>query len=436
MRAVRKIGPMFAPIIRAMGPKPREAPTSWGQKVGQQRTVNYTLKPATINAAKPKGVSYELADGGGLYLEVLPGGSKVWRYRYRLGDRRPKATIGPYPQFSIADARTEHERMRALVAKGIDPIDDRREAEQEVEDARRRNVRFGDYTLTWINETMIHRSAGYRAQNIAFLDAHINPVIGRKLLADVKAEDVLKIMRKLQATAVTADRCRTIIQQVYKHAARNLIAVSNPAVAVRGAITIPPKKHHRHLNERELGAFWRELLKMRTATIITAYASRLLMLTLLRKGELRLAKWPEIDLDAAVWDVPAERMKMRKPHRVYLSRQAVDLLRMLHQISGHGEYVFPTRYVDGHGRPIGDVTLNHLFKRLDFGVPEFSPHGVRGTGSTLLREAGVPRDVVESMLAHQIDDAVEAAYNHAEFATQKRQAWQLLADRIDQLAAS
>lgn len=403
--------------------------------MGQQRHVNYALKPTTINAAKAGPAPYELADGGGLYLEVLPGGSKVWRYRYRLGGRRPKATIGPYPQFSIADARDEHERMRALVAKGIDPVDDKRDAQQEAEDAKRRNVRFRDYALTWIEDTMIHRSAGYRAQNISFLDTHINPVIGDRLMGEVKAEDVLKIMHKLKATAVTADRCRTIIQQIYKHAARNLVVDTNPAVQVRGAVPIPKPKHHRHLNEAELGAFWRELLKMRTATIISAYAARLLMLTMLRKGELRLAKWREIDLSAAVWDVPAERMKMRRAHRVFLSRQAVELLRTLHQITGHEEYVFPTRFVDGHGRPIGDVTLNHLFKRLDFGVPEFSPHGVRGTGSTLLREQGFPRDVVESMLAHQIEDAVEAAYNHAQFVKQKQEAWQWLADRIDQLAA-
>lgn len=404
--------------------------------MGQQRHVNYTLKPATINAAKPQAKAYELADGGGLYIEVLPGGSKVWRYRYRIDSRRPKVTIGPYPQFSISDARNEHEKLREMVAKGIDPVEDKREAAKDAEDQRRRNVTFKAYATDWVRDVMIHRSETYRAQIISFLDAHINPFIGSMRIDAVAPADVLKIMHKLKATPVTADRCRTIVQQVYKHAIRNLVVDTNPAVAVRGAVVVPAATHHRHLNERELGAFWRELLKLRTATLITAYAARLLMLTMTRKSELRLAKWAEIDLDAGVWDIPAARMKMRKPHRVYLSSQAVGLLRTLHQVTGHEDYVFPTRFADGSGRPIGDVTLNHLFKRLDFGVPDFSPHGVRSTGSTLLREAGFPRDVVEAMLAHQIDDAVEAAYNRAEFADQKRKAWQWLADRIDQLAAA
>jgi integrase len=154
-----------------------------------------------------------------------------------------------------------------------------------------------------------------------------------------------------------------------------------------------------------------------------------------RKTELLRSTWPEFDLDAGVWDLPATRMKMGKPHRVFLSRQAVDLLRDVQRLTGAdiGDYVFPSIYRGGV--PMGDVTLNHLVKRLDFGVPDFSPHGTRATAATLLREHGFGRDVVELLLAHAEKSQSVAAYTHAEHAAERRRAMQFLADRIDQLAA-
>ncbi len=362
----------------------------------QQRHVNYSLRPSVINAAKPQDKAYVLTDGGGLYIEVLPGGSKVWRYTYRLGGKRPKVTIGPYPQIGIAQARDSHEQMRALVGQGVDPSEQRKASAQEAQAQEQRSVTFRDFSRIWVAQTLAHLSEAYRAQCIRFLDSYICPRIGDMRLGDVLPRDVL-------------------------------------ATPVRGAIVVPAKKHHRHLSEKELAAFWRELAMQRSAMVITVYAAKLLMLTMVRKGELRLAKWVEFDLQEGRWDIPAVRMKMRLPHRVWLSRQAVELLRDLHRITGHGDYVFPTRYVGGNGRPIGDVTLNHFFKRLDFGVPEFSPHGTRGTAATLLREHGFAKDVVELLLAHAERDQSAAAYSHMELAAERKRALQFLADRIDAL---
>ena len=155
------------------------------------------------------------------------------------------------------------------------------------------------------------------------------------------------------------------------------------------------------------------------------------MLTMTRKSELLRSKWPEFDLDAAQWDIPAERMKMGKPHRVFLSRQAVEILRQVHELTGHGEYVFPSIFRGSV--PMGDVTLNHFFKRIDFGVPDFSPHGTRGTAATLLREHGFGRDVVELLLAHSEKNATVAAYSHMELAADRKRALQYLADRVEAL---
>lgn len=397
------------------------------------RHVNYTLRPPVINAARPGPRPYVLTDGGGLYLEVLPGGSKVWRYTYRMGGRRPKLTIGPYPQIGIAQARDQHEALRALVGQGVDPAEQRREQAQHIKQESQRNVTFRDFSRVWVGETLARLSVSYRAQCIRFLDLYICPRIGDMRLGDVLPRDVLAILEAHKGTPTTADRCRSIIQQIYNFAIRKLLLDTNPATPLRGAIVVPPKTHHRHLSEKELAALWRELEMQRNAMVITVYAAKLLVLTMVRKGELRLAKWVEFDLQEGRWDIPAARMKMRLPHRVWLSRQAVELLRGLHRITGHGEYVFPTRYAGGNGRPIGDVTLNHFFKRLDFGVPEFSPHGTRGTAATLLREHGFAKDVVELLLAHTERDQSAAAYSHMELAGERKRALQFLADRIDML---
>ena len=167
-------------------------------------------------------------------------------------------------------------------------------------------------------------------------------------------------------------------------------------------------------------------------TVQTAQGRRLLMYSMCRKSEVLRAKWTEFDLDAAQWDIPAERMKSRLPHRVFLSKQAVELLRLVFAYSGNCDYVFHS--VQSVRIPLADATLNHLFKRLDFGVPEFSPHGTRGTAATLLREHGVGRDVVELLLAHKERNQVTASYQHHELESQRREALQFLADRIDSLA--
>lgn len=397
------------------------------------RTVNYRLKAATINATRPRDKPYSIADGGGLFVEVLPSGSRVWRYAYRINGEREKVTIGQYPAISITDARDRHSEYRAMVLTGTSPNRHLKLEKAAQRSERESSATFQEYAVKWVKETLFYRSSGYRAQVVRFLDCYINPRIGDRPLHDVKPVDVLGIMQARKHTPTTADRCRSIIQQVFKHAIRNLLVESNPAAAVRGAISVPPKTHHRHLNEKELSRFWKQVCMQHTAGIATVYAAKLLMLTMVRKSELRLAKWVEFDLDSGVWDIPKERMKMRQAHRVYLSTQSVGLLRELYKVSGHGEYLFPTRYLGGGGKPISDTALNHFFKRLDFGVPEFSPHGTRGTAATLLRENGFNRDVVELLLAHKEKDETVAAYTHAELASERREALQWLADRIDHI---
>lgn len=395
------------------------------------RHVNYTLKPATIDNAKPREKAYALTDGGGLQIEVLPSGSKTWRFKYHLDGKREKVTIGAYPAFSIKQARDRHEELRALVERGESPAKTKQASSAAQKRAAARRLTFRTFARRWVDETLFYRSSGYVAQIVRWLDAYVYPAIGDVQLAEVQPSDVLAIIKARADTPVTAERIRVIVQQIYNHAIRNLLVTTNPAQPLRGAIARAPVEHHRHLSEKELSAFWRTL-DLQGAHVTTIAASKLLMLTMTRKSELLRSKWPEFDLNAAQWDIPAERMKMGKPHRVFLSRQAVEILRQVHQFTGHGEYVFPSIFRGSV--PMGDVTLNHFFKRIDFGVPDFSPHGLRGTAATLLREHGFSRDVVELLLAHSEKNATVAAYSHMELAADRKRALQYVADRIDMLA--
>lgn len=397
----------------------------------QKREFNYQLTTPKVERAKRRDKPYPLTDGGGLYLDVLPTGSKVWRYKYHRDGKREKVTIGPYPVFGIEKARDEHRRLREQLHDGKSPAQAKKAAAIERKAAEARAVDFRTFAGRWVEETLFYRSAGYRAQTVRWLDQYVYPAIGERPLGSIEPADVLAIVEKRRDTPVTAERIRVVVQQVFNHAIRKLLVASNPATPLRGLVQRPPVQNHRHLSEKELGAFWRALDKQ-GAHATTIAATKLLLLTMSRKTELLRARWPEFDLTLGTWDVPAERMKNRKPHRVFLSHQADELLQMLKPLTGHGEYVFPSIFRGGV--PMGDVTLNHFFKRLDFGVPEFSPHGTRGTAATLLREHGFGREVVELLLAHSEESATVAAYTHAEHAAERKRALQFLADRIDKVA--
>ena len=397
------------------------------------RHTNYLLKPVTIDNAKPRDKAYALTEGGGLLLEVLPSRTQTWRYKYHLNGKREKVTIGAYPAYTIKQARDRREELRALVERGDSPAKPKQASVAARKVAESRDLTVLVFARRWIDETLVYRSPAYVAQIVRWLDAYIDPaIVGDMQLADVQPGDVLAIIKARADTPVTAERIRVIVQQFYNHAIRNLLVTTNPAQPVRGAIARAPVQHHRHLSEKELGAFWRKLDEQ-GAHVTTIAATKLLRLTMTRKSELLRSKWPEFDLDAAPWDLPAERMKMVKPYRVFLSRRAVELLRHVHEPTGHGEYVLPSIFRGSV--PMGDVTLNHFFKRIDFGVPDFSPHGTRGTAATLLREHGFGRDVVELLLARSEKNATVAAYSHMELAADRKSALQYLADRVDALAA-
>jgi integrase len=401
----------------------------------RSRHFNYTLTPTRLNNAKPKEKPYKVTDGGGLYVLVMPGGAKTWVYQYSLAGKRREVTIGRYPEIGVADARDRHAEYRAMVEQGNDPS-----AHKRADDAERKaraelkadEGQFKAFSLKWLDERLGSKSDGYRKQMRSLLERFVWPDIGSKTLEDVKPTHVLAIIEKRRDTPNTAENVRVLIQQVYNYAIQKLLVETNPALALRGVIEVPKAEHHRHLSESELGAFWRAVGKQGAHPSTTA-AVKLLMYSMCRKAEVLRAKWSEIDTDKAQWDIPPERMKSRRPHRVYLSRQALEVLEVQRALTGDLEYVFPSAF--RANVPMADATLNHLFKRMDFGVSEFSPHGTRGTAATLLREHGFSRDVVELLLAHTERSQTAASYHHHELEQERRRALQYLADEIDRQAA-
>lgn len=400
------------------------------------RQQHYALTPIEITNSQPRARSYKLTDGGGLHLVVSPGGTKAWRYQYRYAGARCDVGIGTFPEIGIADARDQHQRYRSMLERGLDPALARRQQVQERRDAaamaRRSADDFESFSKRWVQERLTTRTATYRGQILSRLERFVWPLIGTKPLANVRPVDVLRIIEPLTLTPNTAEGVRVIVQQIYNYAIQKLIVEVNPALPLRGVVQVPPAKHYRYLREPELGAFWCAIAKQ-GARFVTIAAAKLLAYSVCRKSEVLRAQWAEFDVERGIWDIPASRMKMKRAHRVYLPRQAVELLQLVRAVTGMAEgYVFPS--LCRRSVPMADVTLNHFFKRLDFGVDDFAPHGLRATGATLLREHGFGRDVVELLLAHKERNSTTAAYHHHELPDERRRALQYLADQIDHLA--
>ena len=404
----------------------------------REREFNYVLTTSKVVAAKPREKPYPLADGGGLYLEVLPTGAKVWRYSYRLNGRRSKVTIGPYPAVGIQDARAKHAGHRKTLVAGRDPGRAKQEEKAAAKMAAERTDTFEAFARVWVTETLFHRSEQTRKLTIGWLERDVFPMIGAMPLEEVRPADVLAIVESLRAIPTTAERVRGIIQQVFNYGIRKLLLVSNPAAPLRGVVVAPPVSSYRPLAPKEVPGFLNALDDC-GAHLSTKLAVKLLVLTAVRKANVTMARWEHFDMAAREWTIPGRgaggdgSMKMHAPHRVYLSRQALEIVCQARALSEGSPWLFPSIFKGG--QPMGEQTINHLFARLySMGVaPDFKPHGLRATASTMMNEAGHIRgDVVEKVLAHE-QGGVRGTYNVAEYAKERAEALQWYADRLDKL---
>lgn len=376
------------------------------------------LNDLQIKALKGTGARYEVAFGGGLYIDVTPTGSKIWRYRYRLHGQREKVTIGPYPAIGLKDANAKYLELAAMVAKGKSPA-----REQEREKQRADEARTIEELATLYRADLSQRSKNTDAGRGWIFDAYIIPKIGRYPLADITPTDVLRLLDGIRAKAPSsAIAVHGTLKRMFDFAIARQVMLINPAAAIPSRAVGEKKSRIRALSAQEIGQLLRSLDSAKgEAETINAF--RLLLLTMVRREELLQATWGEFDLETALWTIPSERTKNGKVHVVPLSSQAIEILRKQKESTGGVGLVLPGRT---SGKAISTGTLHESMKRnSSFGIAAFTPHDFRRTASTILHEQGWNSDVIEKALNHTMK-GVRGIYNKAEYLDQRRemlQAW-------------
>lgn len=371
------------------------------------------------------------ADSGGLYLEVTPAGRRHWFWKYRFAAKEKRLAFGSYPDVSLADARRERDRARLLLKDGQDPAQQRREAKV----ARRLAIgnTFESVARAWYKDWSGPKSERHAVYVLRRLEADVFPVLGAHPIADIKAPQILAMAKRIEARGAL-DIARRAVQtagQVFGYAVAHGLAERNPVRDFRPSDALKPRKgeHYARVEARELPELLRKIAAY-AGTPFTRMALQLMALTFVRTSELIGARWEEFDLDAAEWRIPAARMKMRTPHIVPLSTQAVDVVRCLAELRNRSPYLFPGER--DHEKPMSNNTMLVALKRMGY-AGRMTGHGFRGVASTVLHEQGFEHAHIELQLAHTERDDVSAAYNFATYLPQRRKMMQWWADHLDQL---
>lgn len=389
------------------------------------------LTDSAIKVAKPKDKPYKLTDGQGLYLEVMPNGSRLWRLKYRHSDKEKRLALGAYPAVTLQKARQRREEARQQLADGIDPGEQKKAAKQA---QKTEGLTFATLAREWYayNAPRWAESTAYKAK--LYLENDLIPGIGSRPIASITRPDLVDLVRKVEArgTLNAAGKIRQWLHQIFRYGLAKGVVDSNPATDL-DVVAAPAKaaRHHPHVPFAELPELLERLESARLSNL-TRWAIRLLILTAVRPGELRAAPWAEFDLDGATWTIPRERMKARRPHLVPLPRQAVAILRQLQEVTGGYTLLFPgQQQVE---RPMSENTINKALRLMDYEGRQ-TGHGFRHLLSTELNGRGYNRDWIERQLAHGDQDEIRDTYNHATYLEQRRGMMQAWADEIDALCA-
>ena len=368
------------------------------------------LSDASIRSAKVGEKPYKLHDGGGLLLIVRPSGGKLWRLKYRYLGKEQQLTIGSYPQVSLKDARERRDEARKAIAAGINPAFEKKRAAIAAKVSAANTFKaIADELIEkrereGLNQTTIAKSR--------WLLSKLGTALGDRPIAEIEAYELLDALKRVEKAGrhETAVRMLSFSGRVFRYAISTTRAKRDVAADLKGALIAPTVKHHAAiLDPQELGGLLRAIdgYQGQPATI---WALKLAPHVFTRPGELRQAEWVEFDLEAAVWRIPAIRMKMKREHVAPLSRQAVEILKEAQAITGGRRFVFPS--VRTNTRPMSENTMNGGLRRLGYSGAEMTSHGVRSTASTLLNETGKwSPDAIEKALAHSDKDTVRAAYH-------------------------
>lgn len=385
------------------------------------------LNARQVDAAKPREKAYKLADGAGLYLEVVPSGSRYWRMKYRFNGKEKRMAFGVYPAVSLAQARALRDDAKKKLAEGIDPSLAKKE-EKLVRDVQLNNT-FQAVALEWHGTKVSRWSEGYASDIIEAFNKDIFPYIGQQPVNEIKPLVLLNVLRRIESRGATEKdkKVRQRCSEVFRYAIVTGRAEYNPAADLTSAMSGHESKHYPFLTVEELPDFFKALAGY-TGSPLVVLAARLLILTGVRTGELRGAFWSEFDLEKAVWEIPAERMKMKRPHLVPLSTQALEIVQQLKVMSGQYPLVFPGR--NDPRKTMSEASINQVFKRIGY-TGRVTGHGFRHTMSTILHEEGFNTAWIETQLAHVDKNAIRGTYNHALYLEGRREMMQWYADYIN-----
>lgn len=390
------------------------------------------LKDSEFKKAKPKkGRQYKLADGEGLSLLVKPNGGKYWRMKYRHNGKEKTLALGVYPDVTLKMARDRKTEARRLLADGVDPG-----AAKKAEKAATRTAQantFEAIAREWHAKKAPTWAPSHAEKTIRRLEQHVFPWLGTRPMREVDPPTVLEVLERIEKkSAETAKRASQTIGQVCRYAIATRRAERDPTPDLRGALTpYRPKHFPAPTDPKRVG----ELLRMihgHAGTFAVGVAIKLAPMIFVRPGELRQAKWEEIDLEAAEWSYLVTKTKTQ--HIVPLSTQALNLLRDLHPLTGHGDYVFPSARAPKGDKPMSDAALLAAYRRQGIGKEELSTHGWRATARTLLDEVlGYPPHIIEHQLAHAVKDPNGRAYNRTAHLPQRKAMMQSWSDYLDRL---
>lgn len=417
------------------------------------------LTDSKLRNLKPLDKAYQTADGGGLFVDVQPGGTKTFRLRYRAGGRdskQEKVTLGEYPTYSLADARTWRDDCKALAGRGVSPMALKRgdsipesatpaarelgqffisnwcvatvqKAQVKADNTKAGNT-VGAFADEWFQK--MAEPANSNPRNIRrVLDKDVIPAIGSKQLADVSVTDIMAITDKIKnrGSDQMALQTRNIMKRLFAYAIARQKMTSNPAAAIEAKYIATAKSRDRVLSSNEVGRLLRAIYQS-SMNRSNKLALHLLILCMVRKSEMIETRWEELDLAKAEWSIPGERMKMDHPHFVPLSSQVVAMFNELKGLSSDSEWVFPSRH--GLNKPISKTALNAALRALEHDVRDFVIHDFRRTASTHLHEAGFNSDWIEKALAHETK-GIRGVYNRAQYAEQRREMLQWWAGFVD-----
>ncbi|MDY0187585.1 MAG: integrase arm-type DNA-binding domain-containing protein [Syntrophus sp. (in: bacteria)] len=389
------------------------------------------LSDMKVKTAKPKDKPYKLSDVDGLYLLVTEKGGKWWRFKYRFDGKEKLLSMGTYPEISLADARKRRDEARKLVAQRVDPGAIRKAQKQAETDE---TETFEVIAREWHTKFSPTWAPRHAVTVMSRLEHDMFPWIGKRPIAEIKAPELLTVIRRVENRGVleTAHRIRIIAGQIFRYAVATGRAERDPAADLKGAL--PPKrvKHHAAvIDPKDVGALLRAI-EGYTGHFVVKCALRIAPLVFVRPGELRHAEWSEINFDEATWNIPGGKMKMKEPHLVPLCRQAIEILKDLQPLTGSGRYVFPS--ARSFARPMSNNAILAALRRMGYSKDEMTGHGFRAMARTILDEVlQVRPDFIEHQLAHAVRDPNGRAYNRTAHLSERKKMMQTWADYLDGL---